>query len=47
MFKNDDKSIDKRLYLNEVTDFDSTRELVKLFQAETHQLKKLFSNELV
>jgi len=46
-FKNDDKSIDLRLYLNEVTDFDLTRELSKLFQAETHRLKKSFSNELV
>jgi len=36
-----------RLYLNEVTDFDLTRELCKLFQAETHRLKKSFSNKLV
>jgi len=36
-----------RLYLNEVTDFALTRELRKLFQAETRRLKKSFSNELV
>jgi len=46
-FNNDDKSIDLRLYLNEVTDFDLIRELGQLFQAETHRLKKSFSNELV
>jgi len=30
-----------------VTDFDLKRELGKLFQAESHRLKKSFSNELV
>jgi len=47
VFKNDDKSIDLRLYLNEVTDFALTREFGKLFQAETRRLKNSFSNELV
>jgi len=32
------------MYLNEATNFDLTRELGKLFQAEIHRLKKSFSN---
>jgi len=40
------KSIDLILYWNEVTDFELTRELGKLFQAETDRLQKSFSNEL-
>ena len=35
MLKNEYKSIVRRLYIKEATDFELTRKLGKLFQAET------------